>query len=112
MMIRDYSPARLTCPNCLNPVFNPHPDQAVARPTALKQHRRVIPVQEEVEHDLAGTWITLLILVGLMLAATVISLTQGIQWLGVMLLLATLGVGIVAFVQKINFSTALRSDRD
>jgi hypothetical protein len=74
LVIRDGSPARLTCPKCLGRVNNPHPFGAVERPAVMDAPRdsllyesnalgttppplprRVIPVEHEVTGDLADT---------------------------------------------------------
>src|SRR4051812_31224063 len=73
LVIRDGSPARLTCPKCLGKIINPHPFANVERPAAMDAPRDqlsyesrtpgtpptlphpVIPVEHEVTGDLVNT---------------------------------------------------------
>src|SRR2546423_4260254 len=112
LVIRDGSPARLTCPKCLGRVNNPHPFQTIERPAAMSDPlaavdyrssvppplpRRVIPVERDAHVDLNSTLRGIYFLTLLFGGSGVLSLTRfGNRSMGLMGIVFT--VLLVAFV--------------
>jgi hypothetical protein len=104
-VIRDHSPAQLTCPRCLAPIRNPYPlaarpvpDAAThARPipvTPLPTGQRVLPYRPptadyEAHTDQRGSVVAIAVLVVCLAAGSFLSFANGNAGMGAILLLAT-----------------------